>query len=209
MLTLTSSDVISDLGTLEALYGQAHPPSLLKEVDHIHPVYRPFIESAPFVALATSGPGGLDVTPRGDAPGFVHIEDDRTLLLPDRRGNNRLDSLRNILTDPRVALLFLIPGIGETLRVNGRARIVITPTLLERFAVDGKQPRTVLEISVETVYFQCSKALVRSGLWKAETQVQRNSLPSAGTMLAETSRSQIDGEAYDRAAPARTIETLY
>lgn len=209
MLTLTPADVISDLAALETLYGQAHPPSLLKEVDHIHPVYRPFIERAPFVALATSGPGGLDVTPRGDPPGFVHIEDDRTLLLPDRRGNNRLDTLRNILSDPRVALLFLIPGIGETLRVNGKASIIITPALLERFAMDGKQPRSVLHISVETVYFQCSKALVRSGLWKAETHVPRDVLPSAGTMLAETSRSQIDGDAYDRAAPARTIETLY
>ena len=209
MLTLTSSDVVADLATLEALYGHANPPSLLKEVDHIHPVYRPFIERATFVALATSGPGGLDVTPRGDPPGFVHIQDDKTLLLPDRRGNNRLDSLRNILTDSRVALLFLIPGMGETLRVNGRARIVITPALLERFVVDGKQPRSVLQIAVETVYFQCSKALVRSGLWKAETHVERNTLPSTGTMLAETSRSQIDGEAYDRAAPARTIETLY
>lgn len=209
MLTPTPSDVVSDFATLEALYGQANPPSLLKEVDHIHPVYRPFIERAPFAALATSGPGGLDVTPRGDPPGFVHIEDDRTLLLPDRRGNNRLDSLRNILSDPRVALLFLIPGVGETLRINGRASIVITPALLERFAIDGRQPRSVLRISVETVYFQCSKALVRSGLWKAETQVSRDMLPSPGTMLAETSRSQIDGDAYDRAAPARTIETLY
>jgi PPOX class probable FMN-dependent enzyme len=181
----------------------------MKEVDHIHPVYRPFIERAPFVALATSGPGGLDVTPRGDPPGFVHVEDERTLLLPDRRGNNRLDSLRNILVDPRVALLFLIPGIGETLRVNGRATIVIAPALLERFAIDGKQPRSVLRISVETVYFQCSKALVRSGLWKAETHVPRDVLPSTGTMLAETSRSQIDGAAYDRSAPARTVETLY
>ncbi len=209
MSSLSPSDVVSDIALLERLYGEANPPSLLKEVDHIHPVYRPFIERAPFVALATCGPRGLDVTPRGDPPGFVHIEDDRTLLLPDRRGNNRLDSLRNILTDPRVALLFLIPGIGETLRVNGRASIVITPALLERFAMEGRQPRSVLHISVETVYFQCSKALVRSGLWKLETQVPRDVLPSTGTMLAETSRSQVDAAAYDRAAPARTIETLY
>ena len=209
MTTLSPSDVVSDLATLEGLYGEALQPSLLKEVDHIHAVYRPFIEHAPFVVLATSGPGGLDVTPRGDPPGFVHIEDTRTLLMPDRRGNNRLDSLRNILVDSRVALLFLIPGIGETLRVNGRASIVITPALMERFAIDGKQPRSVLHIAVDTVYFQCSKALVRSGLWKPEAQVPRSALPSTGTMLAETSRWQIDGAAYDRAAPARTIETLY
>jgi uncharacterized protein len=209
MPTLTASDVVSDVTTLESLYGQPNPPSLLKEVDHIHPIYRPFIERAPFVALATSGPDGLDVTPRGDPPGFVHIEDERTLLMPDRRGNNRLDALRNILSDPRVALLFLIPGIGETLRVNGRAAIVIAPALLERFAMEGKPPRSVLRITVETVYFQCSKAIVRSGLWKAEAQIARSALPSTGTLLAETSRSQIDATAYDRAAPARTIETLY
>lgn len=209
MSSLSPSDVVTDVATLEAIYGAVNPPSLSKEVDHIHPVYRPFIERAPFVVLATSGPGGLDVTPRGDPAGFVHIEDDRTLLLPDRRGNNRLDSLHNILTDPRVALLFLVPGIGETLRVNGRASILITPALLERFAMDGKPPRSVLRVAVETVYFQCSKALVRSGLWKAEAQIPRSALPSTGTMLAETSRYQIDGAAYDRAAPARTIETLY
>ena len=151
MPALTSSDVVSDIATLESLYGEANPLSLSKEVDRIHPVYRPFIEHAPFVALATSGPDGLDVTPRGDPPGFVHIVDDKTLVLPDRRGNNRLDSLRNILFDARVALLFMIPGIGETLRVNGRASIVITPALLDRFTIDGKQPRSVLHITVDTV----------------------------------------------------------
>ena len=209
MSGFSDGDVVSDLATLERLYGDAHPASLLKEVDHIHPVYRPFIETAPFVALATSGPDGLDVTPRGDPPGFVHIEDDKTLFLPDRRGNNRVDALRNILADPRVALLFLIPGIGETLRVNGRAAILIAPALLDRFAMDGKPPRSVLRITVETAYFQCSKALVRSGLWKADRQIPRSALPSAGTILAATSRAQIDGAAYDETAPARTIETLY
>lgn len=209
MPAVSDEDVVADLATLERLYGEAHGASLLKEVDHIHPVYRPFIETAPFVVLATSGPDGLDVTPRGDPPGFVHIEDDKTLLLPDRRGNNRVNSLRNIVTDPRVALLFLIPGIGETLRVNGRAAILIAPAVLERFAMDGKPPRSVLRIHVETVYFQCSKALVRSGLWQADRHISRSALPSAGEILAGTSRAQIDGAAYDRAAPARTIETLY
>lgn len=209
MSSCSPCDVIYDVETLERLYGKANPPSLLKEVDHIHPVYRPFIERAPFVALATNGPGGLDVTPRGDPASFVQVEDNRTLLLPDRRGNNRLDSLRNILTDPRVALLFLVPGIGETLRVNGRAVIMITPALLERFTIEGKQPRSVLRIAVETVYFQCSKALVRSGLWKTEWQLPRSALPSTGTMLAETSRYQVDAATYDQAAAVRTVETLY
>ena len=202
-------EIISDLPALKALYGEPHPASLLKEVDHIHPVYRPFIEAAPFVVVATSGPDGLDVSPRGDPAGFVHIEDEKTLLLPDRRGNNRVDALCNIVTDPRVALLFLIPGIGETLRVNGHATIVVTPSLLDRFAIDGRPPRTVLRIAVQTVYFQCSKALVRSGLWAADRQIPRGALPSAGTILAETSRAAIDAATYDREAPARTIATLY
>ena len=206
---MTDPDLVQDLESLERLYGDPVPASLLKEVDHIHPVYRPFIEAAPFVALATSGPGGLDVTPRGDPAGFVHIEDERTLLLPDRRGNNRVDALRNIVADPRVALLFMIPGVGETLRVNGRGEIVIAPAMLERFVADGKAPRSVLRIRVETVFFQCSKALVRSRLWDASSHIERQRLPSAGTILAATSRTGFDGPAYDAALPDRVRATLY
>lgn len=127
-------------------------PSLHKEASFVHPVYRALIEASPFFALATSGPGGLDVSPRGDAPGFVVVEDEKTLLLPERRGNNRIDSLRNIVADPRVALLFLIPGRGETLRVNGRATIVLAPELLERFAVDGKRPKCVLAVELDSIF---------------------------------------------------------
>jgi hypothetical protein len=201
--------IVTDLATLERLYGAPAVPSLRKEVDYIHPHYRAFIEAAPFVALATCGPDGMDVSPRGDPAGFVHVEDERTLLLPDRRGNNRIDSLRNILADPCVALLFLIPGIGETLRVNGRAVIDIDPALLDRFAVDGKAPRSVLRIAVEKVFFQCSRAVLRARLWDHESQVERSALPSTGTMLAALSGGEVGGQEYDDELAERVGTTMY
>ncbi|MCK8784923.1 pyridoxamine 5'-phosphate oxidase family protein, partial [Roseomonas sp. NAR14] len=157
---------------------------------------------------------GLDASPRGDAAGFVEVADARTLLLPDRRGNNRIDSLRNILADPRVALLFLIPGIGETLRVNGRAAISVAPALLHRFAHEGRLPRSVLVVRVETAYFQCSRAVLRAGLWEPERRLPRSALPSTGTILADLARGQqagggFDGEGYDRDLPGRIAATLY
>lgn len=201
------SSVITELTELERLYGTVARPSIAKVTDHIHPAYRPFIDASPFVALATSGPDGLDVSPRGDPAGFIDIEDDRTLLLPDRRGNNRIDSLRNILHDNRVALLFLIPGIGETLRVNGTAAISTDPVLLERFAVNNQLPKTVLRIAVDTVFFQCSRAILRAGLWDVTTQIPRQSLPSTGSILRQI--AEIDGEAYDKALPERLKNSLY
>jgi PPOX class probable FMN-dependent enzyme len=200
---------VTDIETLERLYGAPAAASIIKEIDHIHPHYRALIEAAPFVALATSGPGGLDVSPRGDPAGFVQVEDDKTLLLADRRGNNRIDSLRNIVTDPRVALLFLIPGIGETLRVNGRAHISIDPALLDRFAVDGKAPRSVLRIHVEQVFFQCSRAVLRSKLWDPGRQMDRNRLPSTGTILSDLSAGEVGGKQYDEELPARLKATMY
>lgn len=201
------SSVITELTELERLYGTVARPSIAKVTDHIHPAYRPFIDASPFVALATSGPDGLDVSPRGDPAGFIDIEDDRTLLLPDRRGNNRIDSLRNILHDNRVALLFLIPGIGETLRVNGTAAISTEPALLERFAVNNQLPKTVLRIAVDTVFFQCSRAILRAGLWDVTTQIPRQSLPSTGSILRQI--AEIDGDAYDKALPERLKNSLY
>ncbi|MDC0707965.1 pyridoxamine 5'-phosphate oxidase family protein [Stigmatella sp. ncwal1] len=200
---------VTDIEVLERLYGVPAKQSVFKEVDHLHPAYRPFIEASPFVTLATCGPDGMDVSPRGDPAGFVVIEDEHTLLLPDRRGNNRIDSLRNILTEPRVALLFLVPGVNETLRVNGRASIVIEPSLLERFTFEGKQPRSVLHITVESVYFQCSRALIRSELWNPARHVPRSALPSNGKMLAEISQGTFDGDGYDRDLPDRVKSTLY
>lgn len=200
---------IRDAAALEALYGAPVKRSLEKEVDRLTPHYRAFVEAAPFVALASAGEGGLDVSPRGDGPGFVAVGDDRTLLLPDRRGNNRIDTLRNVVEDPRVALLFLIPGVGETLRVNGRAEISVDPALLARFEVDGKAPRTVLVVRIERVYFQCSRAVVRADLWNPEKRVPRGSLPSAGDILEALAKDGFDGKAYDAELPSRVTQTLY
>ena len=183
--------------------------SLAKVADHVHALYRPYIEAAPFAVLATLGPEGLDTSPRGDAPGFVKVADAHTLLLPDRRGNQRIDSLRNIVHDPRVALLFLIPGVAEALRVNGTARISALPALCEALAVDGNAPASVLVIQVRSVYFQCARAIKRSGLWSPAQHVAAGTLPSPGTILECLSPDPIDGAAYDAALPARQDATLY
>src|SRR5438552_10252214 len=146
--------IIASVDELEAIYGQPNDASTVKVADRITPDYRKLIEVSPFAALATSGPEGLDCSPRGDAPGFVRIHDDRTLMMPDRRGNNRVDSLRNIVRDPRVALLFLLPGSGTTLRINGRAYLSVDPDLLASFAMDGKAPRSVIVMEIDELYFQ-------------------------------------------------------
>lgn len=203
------SHIITSVSELESLYGEVNTASLRKETDRIVPAYRTLIEAAPFVALATSGPEGLDCSPRGDGPGFVRVQDEKTLLLPDRRGNNRIDSLKNIVRDPRVALLFLIPGLGETLRVNGRAAISVEPALLESFSVEGKPPRTVIAIAVDAVYFQCARAILRSELWNPARHVPRGRLPSAGQILAALTDNEAGGEAYDKALPERQRSTLY
>ncbi len=197
---------IESLAQLEAIYGRPGEASLVKETDHVTEHYRRMIEASPFCVLATAGPQGLDCTPRGDVAGFVRVADPRTLLMPDRRGNNRTDSLRNILVDPRVALLFLLPGHGNCLRVNGTAEIGIDSDLLESFAVDGKQPRSVLVIHVEAVYFQCARAIQRAGLWDAAGHIEKAALPTAGEILAELSAGHVGGKAYDEdglTAPAR------
>ena len=204
-----SDHLLTSIEQLEAIYGAPLERAILKELPRLIAEYRAFIEHAPFMALATCGPEGLDCSPRGDAPGFVRIVDDRTLALPDRRGNNRIDSLRNIVRDPRVALLFLVPGVGETLRVNGRAVISTEPALLDSFVVDGKAPRSVVLVTIDSVYFQCTKALVRSQLWDPARQVERKRLPSAGDILAAISKGGFDGAAYDKAQPERLKETLY
>ncbi|MDP1565883.1 MAG: pyridoxamine 5'-phosphate oxidase family protein [Polaromonas sp.] len=207
----TSPDIhaINSAERLLALFGEVGQASLRKEVDVVHPLYRAMIEASPFAVLATAGPGGLDASPRGDAPGFVQVQDERTLLLPERRGNNRVDSLRNILHDPRVALLFLIPGVGETLRVNGSASITAAPELLERFAVQGQLPKCVVVIQVESVFFQCARAIQRSGLWQPAPAGARARVPSPGAILQALTGAEVDGAAYDRELPARQRATLY
>jgi PPOX class probable FMN-dependent enzyme len=200
---------VTTAAQLEALYGAPAPRSLIKEIDYISGHYRAFIEAAPFVVVATSGPEGLDCSPRGDPPGFIRVLDEKTLLIPDRRGNNRIDSLRNLVADPRISLLFLIPGVGETLRINGRAEIVTDPGLCATFAMQGKAPVSLLAVTAERVYFQCPKALVRSHLWSPEAQIPRSGLPSAGEILDEITKGEIDSGAYDRTYPQRLKDTLY
>jgi len=204
------SHSVTTLEELERLFPVKPPETALaKELDHVHALYARMIEASPFAVLATLGPGGLDASPRGDPAGFVVVHDERTLLLPERRGNNRIDSLRNIVHDPRVALLFLIPGVGETLRVNGRAEIRTEPALLERFAMQGQPPRCVLRIAVQAVYFQCARAIQRSALWQPPAADVRERVPTPGLILATLSGGRIDGERYDRELPARQRATLY
>ncbi|MEO8058634.1 MAG: pyridoxamine 5'-phosphate oxidase family protein [Burkholderiales bacterium] len=205
----TDPHTLTTVEQLEALLGELSPASIKKEVPFVHPHYRALIEASPFAVLATTGPGGLDASPRGDAPGFVVVQNDTTLLLPERRGNNRADSLRNIVADPKVALLFLIPGLGETLRVNGRASITTEPVLLARFEVQGACPKCVIRIEVDTVFFQCARAIQRSGLWQPAATDMRQRLPSPGTILAALTDGAFDGTTYDRELPARQRATLY
>ena len=209
METVSDEHRIADIATLERLYGAPSGAAVEKEVDYLHPHYRTLIAASPFVVLATSGPDGLDTSPRGDPAGFVVVEDEKTVLIPDRRGNNRIDSLRNIVADPRVALLFLIPGVGETLRVNGRATISTAPALLERFSMGGRLPRSVIVVHVDTVFFQCSRAIFRSRLWDPAQHIDRGSLPSLGTIVSDISRSRIDAESYDRGLYERLKGSLY
>jgi hypothetical protein len=200
--------VLTTEAELRAIYGEPHARSVTKEIDRLNEQYQAFVKASPFVVLASSGADGIDCSPKGDEPGFVRIVDERTLALPDRPGNNRIDNLLNIIADPRVSLLFIVPGIGETLRVNGQAEISNDPKLLQSFEVKGKPPRTVLIVSVESVYFHCSRALVRSKLWDSSRFVARNAVPSAGAMIAAVSEG-FDNEAYDREAPERIKQSLY
>lgn len=211
LLRMASPDThhITTSAQLAQLFGAVGEASIRKEVPHVHPHYRAMIEASPFAVLATSGPGGLDASPRGDAAGFVVVENPTTLLLPERRGNNRVDSLHNLVTDPRVALLFLIPGVGETLRVNGRAVISVEPALLQRFVVNGQPPRCVLVVTVEAVYFQCARALQRSGLWQAVPSERPAKVPTPGTILSALTDAAIDAQQYDSELPTRQRNTLY
>ena len=202
------SHIVTTEAELEALYGLPSGPAVFKEIDHISGHYRAFIDAAPFVVVATSGPEGLDCTPRGDPAGFVRVVDKQTVMMPDRRGNNRLDTLRNLVRDPRIALLFLIPGEGRTLRINGRAVINTDPALCESFTMEGKAPRSVIVVTAERVYFQCPKALVRSHLWDASRHVAQSALPSSGEII-KALQADFDAEKYEREYPQRLKETIY
>ena len=185
--------------------------SIAKESPTITPSQARIIEAAPFVVVATVGDRGLDQSPRGDHPGFVAIRDERTLVIPDRRGNNRLDTLRNVVADPRVGLIFLVPGLGEELRVRGTAVVSTDPVELARHEVKGSLPASVLVVTVERVYFQCARAIKRSRLWDSESRADRATLPTAGQMTREAGGFTSDAEAaaYDAALDERQNATLY
>jgi len=202
--------IVTTIEELEALYTPAPAAASTVKVAHrMTPHYRRLVEASPFAALATVGPEGIDCSPRGDQPGFVRIHDDQTLMMPDRRGNNRIDSLRNIVRDPRVAFLFLLPGSGTTFRANGRAHISIDPDLLESFAVEGKAPRSVIVLEIDELYFQCARAVVRSQLWNPERHIDPKSLPTPGEILASMTAGEVGGEGYDRAWPERAKATMW
>ena len=210
-----SDHTIASLDALAALYpNPVAPASITKEIDHVDDNYAALIAASPFFVLATNGRDGLDCSPRGDMPGFVRFRDAKTLLIPDRRGNNRLDSLKNILSDPRIGMLFLVPGYGETLRVNGTASLSSDPELCGPFEMAGKLPACVIVVTVESAYFQCSRAVVRAELWNPAKHVARGSVPSAGQILRDITVKNdaietFDGEAYDKALPERVKATLY
>ena len=199
---------IKSVEELQQLYGPPSVRAIVKELTYLSDHYKQFIATSPFVLIASSGPEGLDISPRGDKPGFVNAVDTQTLLLPDRRGNNRVDTLTNIVRDDRISLIFLIPGVGETLRVNGRAKVLIDESICAEFVERGKVPKSVIAIRVEAVYFQCQKALVRSCLWAEDAQVDRSKLPSVGQIL-QALDDNFDGAEYDKNDPGRLQETLY
>jgi uncharacterized protein len=200
---------IETLEQLSALYGPPKAPALAKVADRITPEYQTFIKTAPFLALATSGQAGLDCSPRGDQPGFVRIQDDKTLLLPDRRGNNRVDSLANIVQNPQVSLMLMIPGVSNIIRVNGEAYLSVAPALLASFAVDGKEPRSVIVVTVGEIYFQCARAIMRSGLWDDGSKVDPATLPTPGEILSAMTDGREGGTSYDQAWPKRAEESLW
>lgn len=205
-MTISAITTIADL---EQLYGVPGDASTEKVADRITPPYRTLIERSPFAALATVGPEGLDCSPRGDLPGFIHIHDDKTLMLPDRHGNNRIDSLRNVVRDPRVALMLLIPGSTSALRINGRAIVSAEAELLSSFYVKGKAPRTVMVMTIEEIYFQCGRAILRSDLWNPDKHVDSATLPTPGQILASMTDNRVGGEDYDRTWPERASQTMW
>lgn len=207
-MDLAPAHLVRDEQELSELYGPPLERSVRKQLDHLDEHSRAFIAASPFLVIGTRG-DIADNSPRGDVPGFVHVVDDRTLLIPDRRGNNRLDTLRNILRNPSVGLLFLVPGVNESFRVNGEAAISRDPALLERFAVDGKLPRTVLVVTVKEAYVHCSRALLRAGLWNPSKFATAGSVPSFGTMMAAHTCGFVDAKTVDEDAKVRMPLTLY
>ncbi|MBS7791019.1 pyridoxamine 5'-phosphate oxidase family protein [Roseococcus sp. SDR] len=198
---------VTSLDQLRALYDEVTPVAASKSTDRLDAPTRAFIAASPFCLLGTQGSRGNHITPRGDAPGFVEVLDDRRVMLPDRKGNNRLDGLRDILEDNRVSLLFLVPGVNETLRLHGLATISTDPALRARCVAQGKTPTTVLVVEVREIFMQCAKAFMRSGLWAGRPRPTE--VPTMGQLIAAHKKGGIDPAEYDQAAPARLKANLY
>jgi PPOX class probable FMN-dependent enzyme len=202
--------IIEDIGEIREIYGEPNERAVKKQLVKLEKHSRAFIAMSPFIVMATcDAEGRCDASPKGDAPGFVHVVDDETLLIPDRLGNNRIDSISNLLQHPRIGLLFLVPGIRETLRVNGRAQITVDPDLLEACTAQGKLPRSAILVTAEEVYFHCGKALIRSDLWNPEKHVARKDFPSLGVVIADQIGQRVDVKEAERAMEESYVARLY
>lgn len=208
-MDVDSSLLITSEAELSEMYGSPLERSIRKQIDHLDDYCRAFIAASPLVLIGTQGGTAADNSPRGDFPGFVKVADDHTLLIPDRRGNNRLDTLRNIVRNPSIGLLFLVPGVNETFRVNGEAVISRDPVLTGEFSVQGKAPRTVIVVKVKEAYVQCSRALVRADIWNPAKHAVPERVPSMGTMLAAHTNGFVNADAFDEEAKTRVPATLY
>ncbi|MEP3429477.1 MAG: pyridoxamine 5'-phosphate oxidase family protein [Roseibium sp.] len=200
--------VLKTIEALETHYGTPGESSIIKEVDHLTNAYRQIVEIASFCALTTCGPEGLDCSPRGDAGPVVQIRNQKTLLMPDRRGNNRIDSLRNIVRDPRVSLMFMVPGWNNVLRINGKAEISVDPDLLASFEMEGKQPRSVIIITIQAAYFQCARAIMRADLWNPKKLASNGDLPTPGLIMQEI-KTGFDGATYDNEWAGRAAKSMW
>jgi len=208
-MEIRPSYIVQDEGGLAELYPPALERSVLKQMDHLDDHSRAFIAASPMVIVGTQSETAADNSPRGDFPGFVKVADDRTLLIPDRRGNNRLDTLHNLVRNPKVGLIFLVPGVNETFRVNGEAVISRDPVLTDQFVMQGKAPRTVIVVTVKEAYIQCSRALVRSDIWNPAKHALPDTVPTMGTVMAKHTCGFVDAKAFDEEAKERVPATLY
>jgi hypothetical protein len=205
-----SVSIVEDIREIREIYGEPMERTIKKQLPRLEKHSRAFIALSPFLVMATcDAEGRCDASPKGDGPGFVAVIDDETLLIPDRLGNNRVDSIGNILQHPRIGLIFFVPGVRETLRVNGRAQITTDPALLGPTTVNGKPPRSGILVTADEVYFHCGKAIIRSDLWNPEKHVARNDFPSLGIVIADQIGQRVEPKEAERMTEESYIARLY